>query len=62
MTEISKKDQAALLEIVRTEAFKIDKSASVEQNALNFAIKIFIFAKTREIEHGKADKDAGKIR
>jgi hypothetical protein len=54
--------RAALLAIVRAEAFKTIPNQTMEQNAFNFAEKIYLFVKTGAVANGKAHEDAGKVR
>jgi hypothetical protein len=50
--------RAALLAIVRAEAFKIIPNQTVGQNAFNFAEKIYLFVKNGAGANGQAHKDA----
>ncbi len=59
MPKISACERADLLALVRTEGFRVDKAISVEENTLNFAIKIYLFAKHGEPTNGKTHKPAG---
>jgi hypothetical protein len=51
-------ERSLIVALVKAEAFKIYPNMTVEQNAINFAIKIFLFAKTGVVPNGKTDGNA----